>query len=65
MKRLQEALRDYLGDDHARGCSSRHAACECGYDEKGERLMRQAANRIEDLESEVRRLRGGTDEQDG
>jgi len=65
MRRLQETIRNHVAEDHLRGCNSRHTSCECGYEMKGERLLRQAANRIEDLEKELERYRNPLDEQNG
>jgi len=51
MKRLQEVLRDASVEKHERSCAAHHALCTCEHDDKLYRLLRQAANRIEDLEN--------------
>lgn len=50
MSDLVERLRDYAKDDHERGCQGRYYDCSCGYDDKRDPLMNQAADRIEQLE---------------
>ena len=49
---IVELLRAYVGDDHERGCQGRYYDCSCGYDDKRDPLLTQAADEIE-------RLRGG------
>ena len=41
-------------DGNTRGCGGRTYSCECGYDSKTERLLRAAAQRIEQLEATLR-----------
>ena len=54
---LARELRNHAIDDHTRGCGGRMYSCECGYDLKTERLLRAAAQRIEQLESTLRDMR--------
>jgi len=51
MKRLQDVLRDASVETHTRGCAAHHVLCTCDRDDKVYRLLRQAANRIEELET--------------
>ena len=51
---LARELRNHAVDDHTRGCGGRMYSCECGYDLKTERLLRAAAQRIEQLEASDR-----------
>jgi hypothetical protein len=66
---LARELRNHAVDDHSRGCGGRMYSCECGYDSKTKRLLRAAAERIEQLEAmllDMRRApsaRPGKDEQ--
>lgn len=53
MSDIVEMLLDYTKDDHARGCNGRQYDCLCGYDEKRDPLMVEAAKTIESLRSEV------------
>ena len=39
-------------------------SCECGYDSKTERLLRAAAQRIEQLEATLRGMRQAPDRED-
>ena len=62
---IVERLRAHANGDHVRGCEGRMYSCTCGYDEKTEPLLAQAADEIERLlrhlqaaEAEVVRLRG-------
>ena len=57
-------LRNHAVDDHTRGCGGRMYSCECGYDSKTERLLRAAAQRIEQLEAELRDMRKSLDRED-
>lgn len=57
LKSLQTALREVVVDVHSRTCPARSNVCECGVGAKSERLIRQAANRIDDLEAEVAALK--------
>ena len=54
---LAQELRNHAVDDHTRGCGGRTYSCECGYDSKTERLLRAAAQRIEQLEATLRGMR--------
>ena len=56
MSDLVERLRGYASDDHERGCQGRYYDCSCGYDDKRDPLMNQAAARIEQLEAALRDL---------
>ena len=53
MSDIVERLLDYAKDDHERGCNGRQYDCSCGYDEKRDPLMVEAAKTIESLRSEV------------
>ena len=73
MTNIVERLRDYVLDDHERGCQGRCYDCSCGYDGKRDPLMGEAAVEIErlragigemllereDAKAEVERLRAG------
>ena len=63
MSDIVDRLRDYAKDDHERGCSGRYYDCHCGYDGKRDRLIDEAAARIEQLEAALREIakhpRGG------
>lgn len=48
---LVERLREYASDDHERGCQGRYYDCSCGYDDKRDPLINEAAARIERLEA--------------
>ena len=67
---LARELRNHAVDNHTRGCGGRTYSCECGYDSKTERLLRAAAERIEQLEATLRDMlrapgtRPGKDEQE-
>jgi hypothetical protein len=54
---LAQELRNHATDDHTRGCGGRIYSCECGYDSKTARLLRAAAQRIEQLEAKLRGMR--------
>ena len=54
---LAQELRNHAVDDHTRGCGGRTYSCECGYDSKTERLLRAAAQHIEQLEATLRGMR--------
>ena len=49
MSDIVERLRDYVLDDHERGCQGRYYDCSCGYDGKRDPLMGEAAAEIERL----------------
>ncbi len=61
---LARELRNHAVDDHTRGCGGRTYSCECGYDSKTARLLRAAAQRIEQLEAELRDMRKSLDRED-
>jgi hypothetical protein len=42
-----EQLRDHVADTHRRDCAHNRAKCICGYDQRTEELIREAAARIE------------------
>jgi len=50
VKRLQVVLREAVLEPHEFDCPAHHYLCTCGHDEKLNKLLRQAANRIEELE---------------
>lgn len=50
MSDLVERLRVYASDDHERLCEGRCYSCSCGYDDKRDPLLEEAAARIEQLE---------------
>lgn len=58
MSDIVDKLRDYAKDDHERGCSGRYYDCHCGYDDKRDQLIDEAADRIEQLEAEVKVWQG-------
>lgn len=60
MSDLVERLRDYAKDDHERGCQGRCYDCSCGYDDKRDPLLREAAAEIERLRAEVKVWQGHT-----
>ena len=49
MSDIVERLRIYATDDHERGCQGRCYDCSCGYDEKRDPLLKEAADEIERL----------------
>ena len=49
IEQLEAALRDYAKDDHERGCSGRYYDCHCGYDDKRDQLIDEAAAEIDHL----------------
>ena len=61
---LARELRNHAVDDHTRGCGGRMFSCECGYDLKTERLLRAAAQRIEQLEATLRGMRQAPEAED-
>jgi hypothetical protein len=50
MSDIVERLRSYASDDHERLCQGREYSCTCGYDEKRDPLLAEAA-------AEIKRLR--------
>ena len=54
MSDLVERLREYASDDHERLCDGRCYSCSCGYDDKRDPLLLQAATRIAQLEAALR-----------
>ena len=54
MTNIVERLRDYALSDHNRGCPARCYSCECGYDDKRDPLLKEAADEIERLSAAVR-----------
>lgn len=57
LKRLQQSMREHLSDSHERRCMLRQVSCDCGYEQKTTQFIKQAANRIDDLEDEVASLK--------
>jgi hypothetical protein len=53
MTDIAEKLRDYANDDHERLCQGRTYSCSCGYDDKRDPLMTEAAETITALRAEV------------
>ena len=49
MSDIVERLRIYATDDHERGCQGRCYDCSCGYDDKRDPLLKEAAAEIERL----------------
>jgi len=49
MNDIVERLRIYATDDHERGCQGRCYDCSCGYDDKRDPLLKEAADEIERL----------------
>lgn len=47
MTNIVERLREYVGDDHERGCQGRYYDCSCGFDGKRDPLLEEAAAEIE------------------
>lgn len=52
MTDIVERLLDYSKDDHERGCQGRFYDCSCGYDDKRDPLMVEAAKTIASLRDE-------------
>lgn len=50
-------LRAYAADDHERGCQGREYTCACGYDDKRDPLLAEAADTITALRADNARLR--------
>ena len=53
MSDIVERLRAYSEDDHERGCKGREYDCSCGYDDKRDPLLVEAADEITTLRAEV------------
>jgi hypothetical protein len=53
MTDIVERLRSYASDDHERLCQGRYYNCSCGYDDKRDPLMTEAAVEIERLRAEL------------
>ena len=58
MADIVERLRAYAGDDHERGCQGRYYDCSCGYDDKRDPLLTQAADEIERLRAALAQVEG-------
>ena len=56
MTDIVERLRAYAGDDHERGCQGRYYDCSCGYDDKRDPLLTQAADEIEQLRAALEEI---------
>lgn len=54
---LIERLRNYADDDHERLCKGREYSCTCGYDEKRDPLLADAADTLASQAAEIERLR--------
>lgn len=54
MTDIVERLREYASEDHERGCQGREYTCTCGYDEKRDPLLIEAADTIERLRAALR-----------
>jgi hypothetical protein len=53
---IVERLLNYSKDDHERGCAGRCYDCSCGYDDKRDPLMVEAADEITRLRARVAEL---------
>jgi hypothetical protein len=60
MSDIVERLREYASDDHERLCQGRCYSCSCGYDDKRDPLLEEAADRIEKLEAALHRISLGS-----
>jgi hypothetical protein len=54
MTDIVERLRSYASDDHERLCQGREYSCTCGYDEKRDPLLAEAAAEIERLRAHLK-----------
>ena len=54
---IVDRLRGYAGDDHERNCEGRCYTCSCGYDDKRDPLLTEAADEIARLTAEIEKLR--------
>lgn len=61
MSDIVERLREYASDDHERLCEGRCYSCSCGYDDKRDPLLEEAATRIAQLEEEGDKARARGD----
>jgi hypothetical protein len=61
MTDIVKRLREYASDDHERGCQGRYYDCTCGYDDKRDPLLDEAATRIAQLEEEGDKARARGD----
>ncbi len=62
MTDLAQRLRDHASSDHTRGCQGRCYSCECGYDDKTEPLLVEAAAEIERLRAALKPFADAVDE---
>jgi hypothetical protein len=58
MSDIVERLRIYATDDHERGCQGRCYDCSCGYDDKRDPLLKEAAAEIERLRAALEPFAG-------
>ena len=56
MTGIVERLRTYAVEDHERGCRGREYDCSCGYDDKRDPLMTEAAAEIERLRAALEEI---------
>ena len=56
MADIVERLRGYASDDHERGCQGRYYTCSCGYDDKRDPLLTEAAYEIERLRAALEKI---------
>jgi uncharacterized coiled-coil protein SlyX len=56
MADIVERLLDYSKDDHERLCQGREYTCTCGYDDKRDPLLVEAAKTIESLRAELAKV---------
>ncbi len=60
MSDIVERLRIYATDDHERGCQGRCYDCSCGYDDKRDPLLKEAADEIERLRAALKWIAANT-----
>ena len=53
---IVERLREYAEDDHERLCQGRCYSCSCGYDDRRDPLMTEAADEIDRLRAALREI---------
>ena len=53
MSDIVKRILDYAKDDHERGCRGREYDCSCGYDDKRDPLLVEAAKTIESHRAEA------------